>query len=378
MSQTVGGPLEEGSVRKRVGKACDRCRNKKSKVSPAMLIELSWFIAVPAVSIISQASQMTRVLQCDGLWPCNRCREDNIVCLFGERDKAHDKVWPKGTVELQQKALSIYEEAIIQLYNRALVGCPWDGPPVPFAGDNRPLLHGILASLGTCTLSCPIFNEVKEKVADVLDDEALSRPGKRSVKSEGDSDVKMESHDAGPPSINPSVQEHPHRPGPTPQEGFQEASYPSSPMQESTPRSAHKRRRAPPPFVELLEHDGGGNGTCHMPPQITLPTPNQSPDTEVNPQMGSSLGPLAYRHIDPQQSWHYSATAPSSGFPSYESTPLQEGSASYQDGLSEGRNYGWPNPDSNLGGDDQMLLAAMMNLPTNDNPYSYGEYPFEP
>lgn len=318
------------------------------------------------------------MLQCDGHWPCNRCREDNIICLFGERDKAHDKVWPKGTVELQQKALTIYEEAIIQLYNRALAGCPWDGPPVPLAGDNRPLLHGILASLGTCTLSCAIFDEVKEKVVDVLDDEGLPKPCKRSVKNEGDPDVKMESHDAGPQSVNPSIQEHTHRPGPTPQENFQKGPYPPSPMEESTQRSVHQRRHAPPPIAALLEHHGEDNRPCHMPPQITLPTPNHSPDTEATPQMASSLGLLAYQHIDPQQTWHYSATAPSSGFPSYESTPLMESSAVYQDGLSEGQSYGWSNPDSHLGGDDQMLLAAMMNLPTTQNPYSYGEYPFEP
>lgn len=54
------------TLRKRVGKACDRCRLKKSK--------------------------------CDGSTPCSRCRIDNAICVFGERKKSHDKVYPKGFV----------------------------------------------------------------------------------------------------------------------------------------------------------------------------------------------------------------------------------------------------------------------------------------
>lgn len=298
-----------------------------------------------------------------------------MVCLFGERDKAHDKVWPKGTVELQQKALSYYEEAIIQLYNRALAGCPWDGPPVPVAGDNRPLIHGILASLGTCSLGCPIFDEIKTKIVKKMDEDARAE---QAAQDDGDPDVKAESQDAEPQSINPSGQEPTRMPGPTPQESFQEVLYSSSPMEESTPRSAHQRRRAQLPVVALFDHHGGDSRTCHMPPQMALPTPNQSPGTAVTPPIVSSLGPLAYQHVEPQQTWHYGATAPPSGFPSYESTPVLEGSALYQDGMSEGQNYAWPNPEANLGGDDQMLLDAMMNLPTTQNQYGYGEYPFEP
>lgn len=34
--------------------------------------------------------------QCDGSSPCSRCKADNAICVFGERKKSHDKVYPKG------------------------------------------------------------------------------------------------------------------------------------------------------------------------------------------------------------------------------------------------------------------------------------------
>jgi hypothetical protein len=36
------------------------------------------------------------ILQCDGASPCSRCKADNAICVFGERKKSHDKVYPKG------------------------------------------------------------------------------------------------------------------------------------------------------------------------------------------------------------------------------------------------------------------------------------------
>ena len=54
----------EANARKRVCKACDRCRMKKSK--------------------------------CDGSKPCNRCQTDDSVCRYGDRKKSQDKQHPKG------------------------------------------------------------------------------------------------------------------------------------------------------------------------------------------------------------------------------------------------------------------------------------------
>ena len=315
--------------------------------------------------------------QCDGLYPCNRCREDNVICLFGERDKTQDKTWPRGTVELQQKALNIYEEAIIELYRRSLSGCPWDGPPVPQSGDGRPLIHAILATLGACKPNCSYFQEIKEKIGKVIDAEAPPKTFQPSLKREGDLDVKRESQDSWPHSIPASIQEHPRMPNSMAQATSHGASYPPSPPKESTQTSANTTKRASPSGSPVINQGQRSTRTSHLPAQITLPTPNPSPNTETTPQMTSSFGHFNYQNTTPQTPWPYGTNVSSSGsFPSYENTPILGGPALYDDGLSEVQSYGWPSTNPQISGEEQMLLAAMMDVPTQQNPYGFSDYPF--
>ncbi|GES65555.1 Zn(II)2Cys6 transcription factor [Aspergillus terreus] len=106
----------DNNVRKRVCKACDRCRLKKSK--------------------------------CDGGNPCGRCRADNAICVFGERKKAHDKVYPKGYVEMleQQQAWLVY--GLQELYRRTSDGEGWPGEPLKCEANGHPLTHDLLTRLG--------------------------------------------------------------------------------------------------------------------------------------------------------------------------------------------------------------------------------------
>ncbi|KAL2823518.1 hypothetical protein BDW59DRAFT_148719 [Aspergillus cavernicola] len=106
----------DSGVRKRVCKACDRCRLKKSK--------------------------------CDGAKPCGRCRADNTLCVFGERKKAHDKVYPKGYVEMLEQQQTWLVNGLQELYRRLLDGEGWQGGPLKCEPNGHPLTHDLLTQLG--------------------------------------------------------------------------------------------------------------------------------------------------------------------------------------------------------------------------------------
>ncbi|KAK9449760.1 uncharacterized protein V1518DRAFT_414590 [Limtongia smithiae] len=78
------------SARKRVGRACDACRIKKSK--------------------------------CDGRKPCSRCMADDKICMFTDRTRrAADKMYPGSYVELLESRIRLLQqgmELLLQRINR--------------------------------------------------------------------------------------------------------------------------------------------------------------------------------------------------------------------------------------------------------------------
>ncbi|KAK3111133.1 Fluconazole resistance protein 1 [Teratosphaeriaceae sp. CCFEE 6253] len=113
-SRTASQDSADG-IRKRVCRACDRCRLKKSK--------------------------------CDGTSPCSRCRADNAICVFGERKKSHDKVYPKGYVEMLEQQQGQLVTALQETYRRLKTAQAWPGPSLSDA-NGQPLTHDILLALG--------------------------------------------------------------------------------------------------------------------------------------------------------------------------------------------------------------------------------------
>ncbi|KAH6010155.1 hypothetical protein HBI83_168320 [Parastagonospora nodorum] len=106
----------QDNIRKRVCKACDRCRLKKSK--------------------------------CDGASPCSRCKADNAICVFGERKKSQDKVYPKGYVEMLEQQQTQLVAGLRELYSRLQMGESWPGQPLRESSGGHPLTHDILERLG--------------------------------------------------------------------------------------------------------------------------------------------------------------------------------------------------------------------------------------
>ncbi|OAX80774.1 hypothetical protein ACJ72_04888 [Emergomyces africanus] len=139
----------EGNVRKRVCKACDRCRLKKSKVHTMNELYPFWVESIRAwkLAVVIMCLQKNDI-QCDGANPCGRCKADNAICVFGERKKAHDKVYPKGYVEMLEQQQAQLVTGLQALYKLALDGEGWLGAPLKDSGNGHPLTHDILERLG--------------------------------------------------------------------------------------------------------------------------------------------------------------------------------------------------------------------------------------
>lgn len=113
-SQRTMSQQESEAIRKRVCKACDRCRLKKSK--------------------------------CDGSSPCSRCKADNAICVFGERKKTHDKVYPKGYVEMLEQQQGQLVDGLREMYRRLRAANAWSVPALSET-TGHPLTHDMLAAL---------------------------------------------------------------------------------------------------------------------------------------------------------------------------------------------------------------------------------------
>ncbi|KAJ5302393.1 Zn(II)2Cys6 transcription factor [Penicillium antarcticum] len=109
-------PSSGHGVRSRTSKACDRCRLKKIK--------------------------------CDGATRCLRCQGDNAICIYGDRKKAHDKVYPKGYAQLLQQQQRWLVNGIQKLYQCIQIGEGWPADPLKHETNNQPLTHDILTALG--------------------------------------------------------------------------------------------------------------------------------------------------------------------------------------------------------------------------------------
>ncbi|KAJ5937442.1 hypothetical protein N7454_004742 [Penicillium verhagenii] len=143
------------NVRKRVCKACDRCRLKKSK--------------------------------CDGSSPCSRCRADNAVCVFGERKKAHDKVYPKGYVEMLEQQQAWLVHGLQELYRRSTAGEGWPGDRLKAEPNGHPLTHDLLTRLGALDHT---KGEHFEENPDSMQQELWRHGMQRQESSDGSSDAQ--------------------------------------------------------------------------------------------------------------------------------------------------------------------------------------------
>lgn len=166
-------------IRKRVCKACDRCRLKKSK--------------------------------CDGSSPCSRCKADNAICVFGyaydiaslyldhliltvcsERKRSQDKIYPKGYVEMLEQQQSQLVSGLKEMYHRLQKVSAWEGPSLD-ESSGQPLTHDILSALNLLETKhddsgeIEVFEEDCEKLQSRMVSEGANFAHRRgSISSDSD------------------------------------------------------------------------------------------------------------------------------------------------------------------------------------------------
>ncbi|KAK3330913.1 hypothetical protein B0H66DRAFT_81191 [Apodospora peruviana] len=101
---------------KRVWKACERCRMKKTK--------------------------------CDGEFPCKRCKDDGLVCTAGTRKKTEYKQLPRGYAEVLENTQFALIATVHKLYAMVRSQQPWDLGEPELNDRGQPVIHNIASKLG--------------------------------------------------------------------------------------------------------------------------------------------------------------------------------------------------------------------------------------
>ncbi|KAF9776014.1 hypothetical protein IL306_005848 [Fusarium sp. DS 682] len=118
---------------KRVWKACERCRMKKTKVYPRSTSD----------SILA-----TNMEKCDGEFPCKRCKDDGLVCTTAIRRKTKYKQLPPGYTEVLENTQFAFIATIHKLYSMVVNNQPWELGEPELNNHGQPIIHNIAQKLG--------------------------------------------------------------------------------------------------------------------------------------------------------------------------------------------------------------------------------------
>ncbi|KAL2127254.1 hypothetical protein VTI74DRAFT_11014 [Chaetomium olivicolor] len=153
---------------KRVWKACERCRMKKTK--------------------------------CDGEFPCKRCKDDGLICTAGTRKKTEFKQLPPGYAEVLENSQFALIATVQKLYSMVRNGEPWELGEPELNDRGQPVIHNVAAKLGclrpNSDLDLPIQSIFPEDEAGMAE---LARQLKEHQQKEA----------AGSPPQHPNVKHEP-------------------------------------------------------------------------------------------------------------------------------------------------------------------------
>lgn len=83
--------------------------------------------------------------QCNGRTQCNRCGQDDAICVYTKRKRPNDKAYSKEYVQLLEEQQDLLVRGVKELYRRSRAGQQL--PELHDNGSDQSLIHDILASL---------------------------------------------------------------------------------------------------------------------------------------------------------------------------------------------------------------------------------------
>ncbi|KAK2001186.1 hypothetical protein LX36DRAFT_570717 [Colletotrichum falcatum] len=158
---------------KRVWKACERCRMKKTK--------------------------------CDGEFPCKRCKDDGLVCTAGVRKKTEYKQLPRGYAEVLEHTQFALIATVHKLYSMVRNQQQWDLGEPELNDRGQPVIHNIAQKLGcirpNSDIDLPVHSVFPEdeaglaELARQLEEQQKERDVEKAIKAEADSASSCERSD---------------------------------------------------------------------------------------------------------------------------------------------------------------------------------------
>ncbi|KAF5632037.1 c6 transcription factor [Fusarium sp. NRRL 52700] len=133
--------------RKKVLRACDRCRVRKTK--------------------------------CSGLQPCSRCQRDGFVCTAGNPRKSDFRQLSPEDTEVYKKTHSVFEATIKRLYLMVRNGETWDFDEPEKDNCGELIVHDIVHKLGYALPSTEAESPTSPMVSEneAKSEESASRDG---------------------------------------------------------------------------------------------------------------------------------------------------------------------------------------------------------
>ncbi|EPE24180.1 Zn2/Cys6 DNA-binding protein [Glarea lozoyensis ATCC 20868] len=158
------GPAPIDGRHKRVWKACERCRMKKTK--------------------------------CDGESPCKRCKDDGLVCTAGSRKKTEFKQLPRGYAEVLENTQYALIATVQKLYTMLRNNESWELGEPEMNERGHPVIHDIASKLGCIRPSPDLPYSFPEGEQDFADLQAQLQEAQSDLTPEEGSSRKPSTDDS--------------------------------------------------------------------------------------------------------------------------------------------------------------------------------------